>query len=210
MIPPTIIAGPGRSGTSMVARMLNLCGLDLGPEDTMIRPKADNPAGFWEQRQIVAINNAILGASGGTWDKPPESIARCEHLKAAARALEGWGKINLPWGFKDPRCCLTLPFWRAVYPGAKVVLVWRSGHEVAESLLARDRTPREDGHKLWGLYLSALFKALDGPPDAFVFYDTEMPRERLAETCDAIGLYPTERQLDAALSSIRPELRHHH
>ena len=54
------IAGMHRSGTSLVARLLNLTGVYLGPEERMIPPKPDNPTGFWENLDFVHLNDQIL------------------------------------------------------------------------------------------------------------------------------------------------------
>ena len=63
---PVAIAGMHRSGTSMVARLLQQCGLDLGPTDQLLPPRPDNPEGFWEHAAFVALNDDILTAAGGS------------------------------------------------------------------------------------------------------------------------------------------------
>ncbi len=40
------VAGMHRSGTSMVARMLNLCGVHLGEQKELLPAASDNPEGF--------------------------------------------------------------------------------------------------------------------------------------------------------------------
>jgi hypothetical protein len=42
---PVCIAGMHCSGTSMVARLLNLCGLYLGPEGELLPSTPDSPGG---------------------------------------------------------------------------------------------------------------------------------------------------------------------
>ena len=54
----------------MVARLLHICGLDLGPEKDLMPAQADNPAGFWENVPAVDINDAVLENLGGGWDYP--------------------------------------------------------------------------------------------------------------------------------------------
>ena len=61
-----------RSGTSCIARILNLNGISLG--DDIMSSKKDNPAGFWENWYFYKINNDILKNSNGDWDSPPEKI----------------------------------------------------------------------------------------------------------------------------------------
>ena len=64
------IAGMHRSGTSMVARLLHASGLFLGPEDELMDSMPDNPRGFWENQEFVAINDELLSMFWGAWDYP--------------------------------------------------------------------------------------------------------------------------------------------
>ena len=47
---PICIVGMHRSGTAMVARLLNRCGLDLGPADQLEGPNESNPLGYYEHK----------------------------------------------------------------------------------------------------------------------------------------------------------------
>ncbi len=68
-----------RSGTSLIARTLNLLGLWLGPEDHLMPPIADNnPAGFWENSLLMAINDDILATLAGNWHELPRLAAGWE------------------------------------------------------------------------------------------------------------------------------------
>ncbi len=61
---PLCIAGMHRSGTSMVTRLLNLCGLEIGPQRDLLGPRSSNPEGFWENRRFIRINDAVLREQG--------------------------------------------------------------------------------------------------------------------------------------------------
>src|SRR5688500_5157664 len=97
-----------RSGTSMLARMLNLCGLDLGREEDLYPAEPDNPEGFWEHIRIVTINDAILERFNGAWDSPPvlpanwETSPSLEDLRQQAKEVMAEFKGGGPWGWKDP------------------------------------------------------------------------------------------------------------
>ena len=67
------ITGAHRSGTSMVARLLHTCGLDLGPKADLMPPAFDNPDGFWEKLNFVAMNDELLNELSGAWDLPPRA-----------------------------------------------------------------------------------------------------------------------------------------
>jgi hypothetical protein len=68
---PICIAGMHRSGTSMVARLLNLCSLYLGPETELVGAAPGNEEGFWENGLFVRLNEDALAQLGGGWDLPP-------------------------------------------------------------------------------------------------------------------------------------------
>ena len=78
----------------MLTRLLQTCGLYLGPEDELMPAQADNPDGFWEHLEFVALNDELLNALGGAWDLPPsrnENVAQAglDPLRMKARLLIG-------------------------------------------------------------------------------------------------------------------------
>ena len=68
---PICIAGMHRAGTSMVARLLEGCGVDLGGPANFAPPAPDNRDGYWEDLRFVALNDRILDRFQGAWDHPP-------------------------------------------------------------------------------------------------------------------------------------------
>src|SRR5262245_20660483 len=127
------ILGMHRSGTSLVARLMNLLGVCLGEETQLMPADAYNPRGFWEHGALVALNNQILARLGGNWHEPPnfspgwESSPALEDLRVQARDVicTNFNKAAL-WGWKDPRTCLTLPFWQSLIPSLKYVICLRN------------------------------------------------------------------------------------
>lgn len=59
-----IVLGMHRSGTSALSRSLMALGLSLG--QSLLDPQPDNPLGYWEDREIVAINEEVLASSGSS------------------------------------------------------------------------------------------------------------------------------------------------
>ena len=47
-----IVLGMHRSGTSALARVVNLLGVSLGRTDDMMQPNEINPKGFWENQSL--------------------------------------------------------------------------------------------------------------------------------------------------------------
>lgn len=211
-----VISGMHRSGTSAVARVVNLLGVDLGAEDRMMAPKPDNPTGFWEHASLSAFNDDLLGFLGGRWDDPPVLLSGWEQDDAlepwrekAEALLEGQFEGDIA-GWKDPRMSLLLPFWRTVVNIEPGVLVVRSPSEVAGSLEARDGMDREQAARLWLRYIVA---ARRNDPEALVvdyaglLGDPEATADRIAAHLE-LDLPGTD--VRAAISDFLDRgLRHH-
>ena len=161
--PVVAIMGMMRSGTSLVARMLNLCGLYLDSPRHMIPPTDSNPTGHWELKEFMELNNQLLEKFGGSWDHPPRLIHGWEADKSLAGFYEKAGKIirkrfrtQTLWGWKDPRASLTFPFWKNVLFKMKSVICLRHPLDVARSLEARNGIPVAHGLHLWLHYINRL------------------------------------------------------
>jgi len=110
-----VVFGMHRSGTSAVAGMLHALGVNMGGR--FLEPDAGNPKGYWEDLDMVMLNVGLLRVAGGNWLDPP--LGR--HIANAHQHLAGqMGRVMVakvkraegrPWGWKDPRNCLTLHAW---------------------------------------------------------------------------------------------------
>ena len=171
------VLGMHRSGTSVAARLMNLLGIDLGAEEHLLGPRPDNPKGFWEYGPIVDLNEEILGRLGGNWREPPplppgwETAAEFADLRQRARDLVARTFASADWGWKDPRTCLTLPFWKQILPPVHYVICMRSPAEVAASLEKREGFPIEKSIRLWQVYTGAAIEQTAGLPRHFLFYE---------------------------------------
>ncbi len=212
------IAGVHRAGTSMVARCLNLCGLDLGPAHEIVAPAPDNPEGFWENVSFVVINDMILEVLGGTWDAPPPFVPRWEtraelaDLTLAGRELvERFSASGTAWAWKDPRNCLTLPFWLRLVPEARVVVCLRNPLEVARSLERRDGSSLDVGFELWLAYHRRLCADVPRARRVVTHYASYFPdgSAELARVLAHLGLAPRPAAMRRALGAVRRHLRHH-
>src|SRR5215203_6517803 len=68
---PVAVVGMHRSGTSMVAKLLQQAGLNLGDEADLMPPAAENPEGFYEHLEFGRLNDEVLNVAGAAWDCPP-------------------------------------------------------------------------------------------------------------------------------------------
>ncbi len=144
---PILIIGMHRSGTSLLARLLESAGVFLGAH-------LDR---HHESRLHSRINKRILSASACNWANPAgidlclldvdgkdrslRFVDAC-HQTFSARADCRAQREHGRWGFKDPKTTLTLSVWLARYPSAHVVHIHRHGLDVALSLRQRAMSRR--------------------------------------------------------------------
>ena len=221
---PVVIVGMHRSGTSALARCLNLLGVSLGPEDQLTPASPDeNPRGFWESQPLKVINEKVLTLFGGAWDAPPdlpkgwENADRLASCRDDAQALLDGLAAAGAWGWKDPRSCMTLPFWRKIVPQQPVgMLIYRHPLEVAASLHKRNQMPFEIGLALWTIYTCSAIDALRDMPCYVTSYDQllNQPQRVLACISDFLDdngvtnlLAPKLREIEDFLLK---DLRHTH
>lgn len=148
---PIIVVGMHRSGTSLLIQALDELGLfsgDITGPDTS------------ESLLFQYLNDAALNAAQAHWSMPenlPHTLnnTHCQHslLSIFSQALSSHWKHfyklahatdtlngkNGPFGWKDPRNCLTLPLWSTLYPNARYVFIHRHGLDVAHSHVNREK-----------------------------------------------------------------------
>jgi hypothetical protein len=211
---PICIAGMHRAGTSMVARLLEGCGVDLGGAANFAPPAPDNRDGYWEDLRFLALNERILDRFQGAWDHPPalpkgwEGSSRVEPERRDAGALVQ--TRSEPWGWKDPRNSLTIPFWRRALPGLRVIVCVRNPLEVADSLRARGYTSQRFGLALWESYHRAIEETVDSSFGLVTHYESFLadPRAELERVLGFLGLQPSAGLREAVLSAASPGARH--
>ena len=196
-----LVLGSNRSGTSLVARGLTCLGAEIGPRATWSAP--DNPSGFWEDLDVLALDERVLLTFNRTWDDieplPPcfENHAALRHgLGIDARALLRSRLAAHPlWGVKEPRMCRLLPFWRKAFEevGCRVSVVFVVRHPlaVAASLWRRNFIRKERALKLWLRYTIEAREGVSPTwPTTTLLYDSVVlfPTTAVQQIGDALGL----------------------
>ena len=167
MKPFLIILGMHRSGTSFLARALNLGGVNLGDLDSLIshewKPYADNPRGHWENKKIYELSEKTLKQSKGSWYKVPKKITVDKKTGAEITNCTKQLQENAIFasGFKDPRILVTFDSWLKYLPKNFVVVgIFRDPLKVAESLKKRNNLSYEKSIRLWQTYNQNLLDIL--------------------------------------------------
>ena len=218
-----VVLGMHRSGTSLLAGILQKLGVDFGR--SLLLAKEDNQSGFFEYKAAVGFDEDILSQAGGSWHAliPHRRLEKA--YKAARRARkhltqvlrEDFGSSPL-WGLKDPRLCRVLPVWRKMFGALETeplpVIVLRHPLESAASLRRRNGFTLRQGCLLWLDYcLAAEAATRHDPARVLLTYQGLLADWRqAAETIRArFGLrWPhSPDEVGAEIDRfVRPDLRH--
>lgn len=213
------VLGMHRSGTSALTRVLGFLGVHVGSPSEMNAADAANPRGYWERREVLALDEEILAALEASWCEPlPADPARLQDpersvFEKRAAAIVASLDRDRPWAVKDPRLCLLFPLWRKLLADPLCVLVHRDPLEVARSMKTRDGFPLPLGLALWEAYARAALSSSEGLPRLIVPYaslveDPVGTATRLAAKLAALGIPISGSVPEGALREfISPALR---
>ncbi len=174
MTKQVLVLGMHRSGTSMVSRLLNLMGFYYSDEKNTVLPSRNNPKGYWERRDVMELNDLILLNHKTSWDRPFQFGNKEPTLKDFQFKINNIiYKLDAhrPWFIKDPRLCITYPYWVNFLEDYLNVLVIRSPRAVAMSLYKRNNFKVEYSFALWDFYYSHLIEYLDNTKTIMVNYE---------------------------------------
>lgn len=182
-----IVLGMHRSGTSCLAGCLEEAGLYLGAVNTKA---PHNTKGNRENLAIMSLHDAVLAASGGSWNMPPEVVVWSEEHRARQAEVIGTYPGDGVWGFKDPRTVLTLDGWLEVLPRVRCVGTFRHPAAVARSLAARKRISAKDAFSLWLQYNRRLLDYQRRLDFDLIGFDWPVERycQQLANMCAGLHL----------------------
>ena len=185
------VLGMHRSGTSAATRLVNLLGVPTCVDEDLLPGTDDNPRGYWESASLTSFNDRIFEAFESDWSCPPrlapgwEKDPALAELRAEAPGLFSRAFPVESWLWKDPRNCITLPFWTmALDVEPVVVLVHRNPLEIAASLGARDDLGEVYCLALWERYLQSCLSAISGIPTLVTTYDDIL--ENPAAWCESV------------------------
>jgi hypothetical protein len=224
------VLSPPRSGSSLTASIINILGVHLGSTRDFEQANEHNPKGYWEHQTIQEINDEILSRlgydfshAGADWAEPPifqgnwETNPQLSDLSEHARDLihRNFSEYDV-WGWKDPRTCFTLPFWKSLIPKIRYIILVRNPVDVARSLerFINIDCSFERGLYMWSLFLTHAFKNTAG--ESRILFNVEDWTDdwkgglnRLAQFLETPGL-AEDTGIQAAVHELVDESLWHH
>ncbi len=213
-----------RSGTSALARVVNLLGYDL--PNTLIGAAPSNETGHWESLLVQRFNDELLKSISSFWfdwrDVDPDwfaSPAAAEFREKGRDVLAQEYGASSAIVLKDPRICRILPFWLELLTTSDfrpvVVIPLRNPVEVAASLKKRNGFELQAGYLMWLRHVLDAEVSSRGVPRFFTDYDSLLDdwRGMVVKARMRLGIdWPQDPdavsdQIDAFLSD---KYRHHH
>ncbi len=143
-IPPLLITGAPRSGTSLIAGMLQKMGMWTG--DT-VPGAATNPRGFFEnwgiretviKRQLAQLDCDPSGVVKIPTLESIDNLSADGMLKAVEGSMQMEGYCGERWLYKDAKLALLWPVWMKAFPKAKWLIIRRNDADIIQSCLRTD------------------------------------------------------------------------
>jgi hypothetical protein len=197
----------------MLAGCLRPLGYFMG--DDLISPTESNPKGFFEDHEIIRINEALMTRAsppaafepGRGWLAPvpldvqlhPPRTLTWGMLAQAARA---------PFCFKDPRFCYTLPASLPLFDDPAVLCVFREPARTANSIVEESRRSYyahlqisfDQALQLWTLmYRHLLGEYAYGGTFVFMHYEQVLDGSAAGRLSEVLGAEIDTSFPDAAL-----------
>ncbi len=198
-----VVLGMHRGGTSAINRAMVTMGADLG--DHLGRPKAgENDKGFFEDLDIVEINEQILAAARSKWHTlAPVDFRRIDPEKLAVLRMKAASILRekchgTTFALKDPRLARLLAFWQPVFDQVRLrvayVIAVRNPVSVGRSLKKRNGFVPGRSYSLWLSHMVPALQATHNKLRAVVEYDSllDSPRGELTRIAGQLGFVLNE------------------
>jgi hypothetical protein len=222
-----VVLGMPRSGTSLLANLLQVMGVNLG--NNLIKGNEANPEGYWENENISRVQqqilekpnragvptNSLLPVPPECWQLPEFQDAKQQLRELVAKELEQSPGL---WGFKDSRTTRLLPIWKEIFAQLDLEPIYfvalRNPLAVAASMARLWETSPGLAQLMWLTHnVDVLTNTRGGQLRRVVDYDRwfSHPQEQLAALAAALGLQTSAVQanvLAAARERVKPGLRH--
>lgn len=220
--PLIIVTGMHRSGTSAIARMVNLSG--FGIADDLMAAAEDNELGFWESRSLAAYHDRFFDAVDHSYDcarpLPPGALTGAAAERLYDRVVDHLLSLPAEGGLlvKDPRISIVLPIWlkaaNMLGMPVKLVVAVRNPLEVAASLDRRNRFSYQKSLLLWLRYMVSVERYSRDVDRVAVNYadllrDWRVQAQRIFDKLGLEEYANVEAHAEDIDDFLSPPLRHH-
>ena len=218
-----LVLGCHRSGTSVITSSLELFGLNLG-SNLLPANEHVNSLGFFENLDVLALNEGILAQLGTNWKDPrplekfdQNSKTFSEYITQIRDQMHKLHEVDGILALKEPRIPLLLDLWipalKSLNINLKIVTAMRNPSDVALSLLKRDSFHPILSQQLWAQSTINSIRAARDFKNTFVFYDDfiENPRislDILSRTLEVAFCRSPDEINQFLEKNVKSELRH--
>jgi hypothetical protein len=165
-----VVLGPGRSGTSAIARAFVAAGFFAGEEEDLHGPARTNPLGHFESLAVMEVNEDLLARFDCSWwADAPSADEQLPHREEAAPRLQSVvdslisSAGGAPVVLKEPRINGLLPLWWPVIDGVlHPVIAIRDPLEVALSHGEMEGTSTVHALAAWEAQMTTVLEQLEG------------------------------------------------
>lgn len=165
MRPPILITGIARSGTSLVAGIIQGCGAKAGevgkPGDKW------NPSGYFENNTMIEkVDKMILKGTGydpmGQEKLPYPTLTRVDIRDKVFKIAQDQGiGPNEIWYFKDAKLLLVYGSYVNSFPDSKIIIVRRNPHDIIESCLITPFMSKRHSYLEWSDWVNHQLALMD-------------------------------------------------
>lgn len=218
---PVVVLGMFRSGTSSVSASLAKLGFFFGEDQDFFPTDEFNQTGYWELRDVMAVNRRCLAALGMSYHKVNPIPSDWKQLPGIPKALDQIQEVLLKhfdgkerWGFKEPMTSAILPLYREVFDRNKIVphyaICVRNPLDVGASERSREPLMGDQSYGLWLHYTLAPLVETIGQSRSLIVYEQFVldPPVALGDIAREVGVDGTEDEWMDADEMIQPNLRH--
>jgi len=168
-----IVLGMHRSGTSLMAGILRILGVNMGKE--LLGANAYNVRGYFEDVDFLRLNEKMLSRMKTSWDNPPRERIDAEKLKSFESEIEKLlsQKKGL-WGWKDPATVFFVEQYLPWTENPHFIYCFRNHYDIALSLQERNGFPLTKGLELADIYsrhMTEVIKKYTSYPRYFASFD---------------------------------------
>lgn len=214
------ILGCHRSGTSYLTgslrQSLKTFDKSFAIKKEQFSAKVDNPYGFQETKDIVALNDELLELANANSMHPflfePNwrRLGELVELDSKREIVKPWA-ITTKWIEKDPRLCLTRgAYLHLLLKQVPSIAIIRHPFQVSNSLFARTSIPSSEALGVWALYNYHLFTANAPSPLTTVIFENlvENPSKESERITEALFQIPDFIETEAHQIQIIDSINH--